>query len=141
MRGCTFFGHRNCPDRLQKILERRIENLIAEGVTLFYVGNQGNFDEMVRHALIRSKTKHPQIQYYVVLAYVPRENQKYGTDETIIPEGIECVPRKYALSHRNRWMIEHSEYVITYVTHSFGGAAQFEKLARAKGKNIINIAE
>lgn len=36
-------------------------------------------------------------------------------------------------------MIEHADYVVTYVTHLFGGAAQFSALAKSKGKIIYDI--
>ena len=36
-------------------------------------------------------------------------------------------------------MIEKSDYVVTYVHHSFGGAAQFKEIAEKKGKIVINI--
>lgn len=36
-------------------------------------------------------------------------------------------------------MIEQADYVITYVTHSWGGAAKFKELAEKKGKTVINI--
>ena len=36
-------------------------------------------------------------------------------------------------------MIDHSDYVITYVTHTFGGAYQAVERARKKGKITIQI--
>jgi hypothetical protein len=37
-------------------------------------------------------------------------------------------------------MLKQSDYVVTYITHSYGGAAQFAKKAQNTGKEIINIA-
>ncbi len=37
-------------------------------------------------------------------------------------------------------MIEHSDYVITYVKYNVGGAARFKELAEKKKKTVINIA-
>ena len=49
-----------------------IEKLITEdGVTEFYVGNQGQFDIRVYSVLKELKAKYPQIRYTVVLAYFP----------------------------------------------------------------------
>ena len=69
-------------------------------------------------------------------------NQSALTDpmETIYPEGLECVHPRYAISWRNKWMIQESDVVVTYVAHSWGGAAKFEQLARKKKKRVINIA-
>jgi hypothetical protein len=38
-------------------------------------------------------------------------------------------------------MINKCDYVICYITHSFGGAAQFVEKAKRKGKTIINLAD
>ena len=34
-------------------------------------------------------------------------------------------------------MIDHSDFVITYIEHDFGGAAKFANRARKKNKNVI----
>ena len=62
-----------------------------------------------------------------------------NSELTILPEGIETVPPRFAISYRNKWMIEQSDYVITYVIHSWGGAAQFKELAEKKGKTVIEL--
>ena len=36
-------------------------------------------------------------------------------------------------------MIEQSDYVVTYITHSWGGAAQFAELAEKQKKTVINV--
>ena len=48
---------------------------------------------------------------------------------------------RYAISWRNKWMIRESDVVITYITHSWGGAAQFAEMVKKKRKRIINVAE
>lgn len=80
----------------------------------------------------------------MVLAYMPKEKAKSRYDDldfTIYPEGLENTPPKYAIVTRNRWMINMSDYVVVYVKHSFGGAAQFKELAEKKGKIVINLAD
>ena len=63
----------------------------------------------------------------------------YAEEETLLPDGIEVGPARFAIDRRNKWMIEQADYVITYVTHSWGGAAKFKELAEKKGKTVINI--
>jgi len=58
----------------------------------------------------------------------------------MLPEGIETVHPRFAISWRNKWMIEQSDYVVTYITHSWGGAAQFAEKAKRQKKGIINLA-
>lgn len=61
--------------------------------------------------------------------------------DTIFPEGLELVPRRFAITHRNRWMVDQADYVVAYVDHNYGGAAQTLKYAKGKGtKQILNLA-
>ena len=72
MAACTFFGHRDCPDSVKPELLAVIENLIAKKhVKTFYVGNHGNFDRLATSLLRDLADLHPDIKYYVVLAYLP----------------------------------------------------------------------
>ena len=141
MSACTFFGHRECPDSIKAQLRAALIDLVTNhDVDMFYVGNQGRFDSIVRGVLWELKKEYPQINYAVVLAYMPRKQSEYDDySDTMIPEGIESVHPRYAISWRNDWMLKQSEYVVTYVTHSWGGAAKYEKIARAKNKVVLHI--
>jgi len=57
----------------------------------------------------------------------------------MLPEGIETVHPRFAISWRNKWMINQSDYVVTYITHSWGGASQFAQKAEKCLKKIIRI--
>jgi hypothetical protein len=59
----------------------------------------------------------------------------------MLPEGIESVHLHYAIPWRNNWMLKQSDYVATYITHSYGGASQYAEKARRQKKNIINLFE
>lgn len=141
MATCTFFGHRDCPETIKPKLRSTIIDLIENhNVDMFYVGNQGQFDAMVRSTLKKLKQAYPHIDYAVVLAYMPgkpSEHEDYS--DTIFPEGLETVHPRYAISRRNTWMLTHADYVITYITHSWGGAAQFAKKASALNKSVFNL--
>ena len=141
MSACTFFGHRDCPESIKPKLKAKIVDLIeCNAVTAFYVGNNGSFDRMVHSILRELYGAYPHITYAVVLAYLPSSGGQGGQD-TLLPLGIEKAPRRFAISWRNRWMLKHSEYVVCYVNHSWGGAAQFTDLARRQGKIIFNLCE
>lgn len=139
---CTFFGNRDTPQEIEPILYQTMIRLIKEqGVTLFYVGNHGRFDRMAYHCLKRVKQQFPLIQYFVVLAYLPRgkDGLEYLWEETIYPEGLEQVPYRLAIIKRNEWMIERSDFVVTYTAYSQGGAGKFQDIAEKKGKTIISL--
>ena len=141
MPSCTFFGHRNCPDSVKTILRKVLVDLIEDhGVDMFYVGNQGQFDAMVRSTLQELKKVYPQTDYAVVLAYMPGRQSEYDDySDTMLPEGIEFVHPRYAISWRNNWMPRQAECVVTYITHSWGGAYQYAEKARRQKKNVINL--
>lgn len=145
MSSCTFFGHRIINKDIKDLLTRQIDNLIAEhGVNVFYVGNNGQFDNLVAAVLLELKSRNPQISYSIVLAYLPEREKEYNQlsyTETIYPEGLEYTPPRFAISKRNQWMVQQSDYVIAYVEHSIGGAAQFTEYARKKHKTVINLAD
>ena len=142
---CSFFGHKDAPSEIYEQLVVCIEDLIINrGVSSFLVGNQGGFDSMVHKALRELKQQHPHVCYNIVLAYMPggrQEYELYDPAETFLPEGIETVPKRFAISWRNKWMVRESEVVVGYITHSWGGAAQFVEYAEKQGKEIINLAK
>ena len=106
------------------------------------MGNQGRFDAIVRVILRELKKEYPQIDYAVVLAYMPGKQTEYDDySDTMLPEGIESVHPRYAISWRNNWMLQQSDYVVTYITHSWGGAAQYADKARRQKKTVINISD
>ena len=137
---CTFFGHKDTPKEIEPTLRSTLIDLIEnKNVNVFYVGNNGNFDTMVRRQL-EDLSQTYTITYHVVLAYLPTEKNKYDNlTNTNYPEGLETVPKRFAISWRNKWMIQQSDIVVTYVTHNFGGAAQFKEMAERLNKHVINL--
>ncbi len=102
---------------------------------LFYVGNNGNFDSTVYRQL-KSLSQKYNIEY-VVLPYLSDKN--INQTDTLFPEGLEFVPHRFAISWRNKWMIQHSDIIVSCATRNYGGAWQFTELARKQGKRIIKI--
>ena len=138
---CCFFGHRDAMDSIRSKLKEEIIRLIEEhGVNDYYVGNQGGFDSLVLSVMKELTVSYPQIRYSVVLAYLPDEKRTIPETNTIYPEELERVPKRFCIARRNDWLIEHSRYVICYVAHITGGAAQFMEKARRKNRTVINIA-
>ena len=141
IRTACFFGHRDVTHDIRTKLQSIIEQLITEEqINSFYVGHQGQFDSMARSILKEFGKKYPQIRYTVVLAYMPDEHIKevYGED-TLYPDGLETVPRRFAISKRNDWMIQHSGYAVCYVHKITGGAAKFRDKAEKKGLRVIDV--
>ena len=142
-KACTFFGHRDSPETIKLKIRAAVIDLIENhGVTMFYVGNQGNFDRLVRSVLKEVTTAYPGVGYAVVLAYMPSAKKRADDfSDTLLPDGIEKVPKRFAILWRNKWMIEHADYVMAYIVHSLTNVSRFVDLARIKQKTIILIPE
>ena len=142
MKACTFFGHRDCPDTIYPKLKNCIEDLIVnQGVGCFYVGHQGHFDALALRALRELQAAYPSVKHFVVLAYLPQKEMHYPVEETLYPEGLESIPPRFAILQRNKWMLDNSIYVVTYVTSSFGGAAFGKKEAERQKRIVLELAQ
>ena len=38
-------------------------------------------------------------------------------------------------------MLKQADFVVTYITHNWGGAAQYAEKAHRQGKRVLNLAE
>ena len=138
---CTFFRHRDTPAEIRPLLRTVLLELIEQrGVDRFCVGCQGNFDAMARE-LLRELERSRGIRYEVVLAALPKQTDTtIDQYHTLLPEGIENAPPRFAIDFRNRWMVDRSDIVVTYVRRPFGGAAKFKELAEKKKKAVIELS-
>ncbi|MBE6776020.1 MAG: hypothetical protein E7543_07520 [Ruminococcaceae bacterium] len=102
----TLFGHKYTPKNIEAVLQTDLIKLIEKhGADVFYVGNNGSFDTMVRRQLEDLSRIYP-ITYSVVLSYLPAKKSEYDSfTNTLLPEGIETIPKRFAISYRNKWMI------------------------------------
>ena len=109
----------------------------------FYAGQQGAFDAMARSVLRELAKVYHHISYAVVLERLPgpREKAVWDFSDTIFPEGLETAPPRFAISRRNEWMLRQADFVVTYITHNWGGAAQYAEKAQRQGKRVLNLAE
>lgn len=144
MKSCFFIGHREADERLIPLLEITIERLITEeGVSSFYVGQYGGFDRVAAAAVKKGKKKHPDISLMLVLPYHPAEHPvevPVGFDGTYYPEGLESVPRRYAIARSNRILIDTSDWLIAYVCHGASNSRTLLEYAkRREKKGLIQI--
>ncbi len=141
LRGCCFFGHRNCPSEIEFCLSSAIERLITtEGVTRFFVGTQGSFDKLAHRVLCEIEKSYP-IQIFVVLAYLnqPSYEKDYDPQKTIFPDILTKTPPRFAIKRRNSFMIDYSEYVIAYLNEPYSNTHNLVIEASKKKKAIINL--
>lgn len=144
---CTFFGHSDINTDYKPYLEQIrfvINDLIVnKGVTTFYSGGHGHFDNICRDIIYELKSLYPYIRSYLVLSYIPKPD---STVNTMNYDGSlyllkKRVPLRYAISKTNELMIDMSDYIISGVIYNWGGAFTACEYARRKKKKTILIIE
>lgn len=144
MKSCFFIGHRESDERLLPQLLDLVERLIEEEqVTYFYVGGYGGFDRVAAAAVKEAKRKFSGITLMLVLSYHPAKRPvevPVGFDGTYYPEGLEGVPRRYAIARTNRILIDTSDWLIAYVCHGASNSRTLLEYAkRREKKGLIQI--
>ena len=134
----AFCGHRDVfdPEAVGAWLNETVEELICEGADCFYLGGYGQFDALAAATVRKQKERYLEIRSILVLPYLDRSFDASAYDETVYPP-LENVPKRYAISRRNAYMIDRSDVVIAFIMHSFGGAYKSLCYAQRKQKRII----
>ena len=147
MKSCFFIGHREASSEIFPALKEAVERHIVDyGVTEFIVGNYGGFDRMAAKAVIEAKTQHPQITLTLLLPYHPAERPidlPPGFDNSFYPPNMEKVPRRFAISKANRYMVDHTDYLIAYAWHPASNARNLVEYAQKRSvysRIVTNIA-
>ena len=146
---CFFIGHRDANEKLLPYLTETTERLITKrGVTRFYVGGYGNFDRLSGKAVISLKGRFPDIRLFLVIPYHPAERPvptPRGYDGTYYPQGMESIPRKFAIVRANRRVIDECDYLVAFVWHPASNAREFLEYARRREKKglirVENLGE
>ncbi len=151
----SFFGHRYIEDLIiLEILEQKVEKIISELINTkeyveFLVGRDGEFDQIVSSAIIRSKrdvfdgnSYHVCVLPYTRAEYTKNTEafDKYYDEVEICEESSKAHP-KGAIQIRNRSMVDRADLCIFYVKRNKGGAWQTFNYAKKQGKVCINLAD
>ena len=138
-----FIGTEEYECRVLSFLEEKVGERSAD----MYLGNYGNFDRFAYDCCKKYQATHPNVLLVFVTPYLTAEYQKkylnvqkMRYDVIFYPE-IEKKPLKFAICYSNRYMVENADYVIAYVSHSFGGAYKTYRYAKRRGKEIFNLAD
>lgn len=138
----SFCGHHDVliTEKLRAWLTQTICTQIEAGANIFYLGGYGNFDHLAASTLHNLVRKYPAVSSCLVLAYPNSPVSAELYDFTVYPE-LEHVPPRFAISHRNQWIVEQSQVLICCVDHRWGGAYAMMNDAKKKGKEIINYCD
>ena len=143
----TFCGHSDYFSNIED--EKRMLDTIAKiapnAPLELYLGGYGGFDKFALRCGQIYKQTHPSVKLILITPYLTIEHQrnleleKHQYDLIVYPE-LEHIPPRFAIVHRNRWMVDRADAVIAYVNRKWGGAYQTYHYAEQRGKKIFNLA-
>lgn len=144
---CTFAGHRDINPLIVKDALREQIKLLLEMDTsfCFYVGAMGAFDVLCAQCVIELKKDHPkkQIRLTLVEPDLPMGSEwtkQYAQyDDVIRMIHRETAYREHPIIERNRWMADHSQYLIACVYRQNGGAFRTLTYAEQSGITVFRI--
>ena len=114
-------------------------------MTEFVAGHYERFDYMAAGAVRAAKKRHPEVTLTLLLPYYPFGHDTKGYDRTYYPEGMEDVPKPYAIVRANEHMIKTANYLICYDAKLVGKTRDFVALAQRREKkgliHVTNLAD
>ena len=155
MKKVCCFGHReifrdieSADDiyNLKNNVSRSIECLIDDyGYNIFMTGGRGEFDNLFAEEVRKLKVKYPHIKLVLVEPYFSDKLNKYKAyyetmyDSIIVPDELANVHYKKAIESRNKWLVDNSDMVISYVNRWSGGAYKAIKYAMSLKRFVMNL--
>lgn len=147
----SLFGHRIIDD--SQTVEQKLYELLriimsrGDREVEFLVGRNGDFD-LIATSVIRRLKKELNAENVFLTLVLPYETAELRNnteafenyyDSIEISEASADKNFKYAITARNRDMIDRSDTVVVYVKNQSGGAYQSLRYAEKNDKRIINL--
>lgn len=147
----SLFGHRIIDD--SHIVELKLYELLriimsrGDRDVEFLVGRNGDFD-LIATSVIRRLKKEINAENVFLTLVLPYETAELRNnteafenyyDSIEICEASACQNFKYAITARNRDMVDRSDMVVVFVKNQSGGAHQSLRYAEKNEKRIINL--
>lgn len=149
---CCFTGHRSIKksevELLNYLLNEVITELINEGVNSFICGGALGFDTLAELEVLKQKEKFENIKLILAL---PCKNQDEWWDEKDkevyrniinLADEVVYISEKYkkgCMFERNRYMVDNSQYCVSYLRRNESGTSYTVKYARNKNINVIEL--
>lgn len=140
---CFFIGHRDTPESLLPALSVEVERHITEyGVTEFLVGHYGAFDRLAARAVREAKERHPAVTLLMLLPYHPAQRPVQlpeGFDGSLYLQGMETVPRRWAIVQSNRQAVDRCDFLIAHAWQPSSNALALVEYARRRGRGRVTV--
>lgn len=151
---CCFTGHRKIPPETISEISQRLEiivvQLIEGGCTYFYSGGALGFDTLAAQTVLKCRAKYPQIRLVLVLPCRNQADHWCAKDKAVYEDILSAADEviytaqsyfKGCMHKRNRYLIEHSDICVCYLTENTSGTAYTVNYAIGKKLAIYNVAE
>jgi len=135
---------------LRRWLDETITELVNRGVTRFLNGAAIGFDTIAAFMVLSQRETDPRIKLVIVqpcrnqdAKWCDEDKQAYKRLLNTADEVI-CLSERYydgCMAVRNQYLVEHSDICVAYMKRERSGAGQTTRLARARGLEVINLAE
>lgn len=143
---CSFFGHRfvldikSVKEQLKTLLEKMITQ---EGVDIFYLGEQGDFEIIAGKVLQELKIKYPHIARETILCFSEQlqGDGKVSADWIHLDLAVSKCKRRGRIPKRNQMVVDQSDIIVCYINVPYGGAYTAYQRAVKKNKQIINLTQ
>lgn len=155
MNACCLTGHRKIPSDMADDIRRRlictVDRLYAEkNITTYYAGGAQGFDTLASEVVIERRAVLSDLRLVVVVPYAGQAAQ-WSCDEKARYERIKddandviCLAKHYyrgCMQHRNRYLVDHSDVCVCYLTEPTGGTAYTVGYARKQGIPVLNLTK
>ena len=139
----TFCGHStfNKTDEYEHELLEILESTVGDAPAEFFLGGYGNFDSFAYSCCKKYKIKHPKVSLVFVTPYLKIDPTYAALYDSVVYPDIEDKPLKFAITYRNKYMVEKADIVVAFIDHEWGGAYKTYVYAKRKWKRVINLAK
>ena len=137
----TFCGHADFRgnENYEKIILDFLKETLADNSAQIYLGGYGGFDSFALSCCKKYKEYNPSVRLVLITPYISVDSEKKSLYDEVVYPGLEDKPLKFAISYRNRWMVENADFIVCAVDHTWGGAYATYKYAERKKKPTFNI--
>lgn len=147
-----FTGHRDIDkrefDKVSKILESVIENLIKMGVIYYGSGGAIGFDTLCAKIVVSLREKYPNIKLILILPCKNQDKLWNQKDKDIYASILKQANKivytsenyyENCMHKRNRHLVNYSDHCICYLNKNTGATFYTVNYAKSKGLKITNL--
>lgn len=149
---CCFTGHRVLPAEKTEMIKNKtkdfIKLLIKKNITFFICGGAVGYDMLCAQIILRFKKINSDIKLIIAMPCAEQDKFYNAADKRAYAEIISgadeiiCLSKNFytgCMHARNRFMADHSSYLISYCTKNSGGSFYTREYAKKHALTIFDV--